>query len=131
MENMTEFQKNLVRMWDSLRPVVFKDACSCGGVSCDRCPFKNTVCHNDDNGVLFNAEKAIEIVTQWAKEHPIVTRADKFKEVFGVEPKSNNCFVCPHRVGFNNAKCNLMQCAKCTNEFWNSEYKEPKKEGDA
>lgn len=131
MENMTQFQKDLVRMWDSLRPVVFKGACTCGGVSCDRCPFENTVCHNDDNGVSFNAEKAIEIVNSWAKDHPIITRADKYREVFGVEPKCDNNFACPRRVGFIATECGEGHaCEKCKDEFWHSEYK-PNMEGDA
>ena len=128
MGNMTEFQKNIVRMWDSLRDK-HKDTPTCISVNCGDCPLQDCCCGNNGN-ISFNSEKAIEIVTRWAEKHPIVTRADKFKEVFGVEPKSNNCFVCPHRVEFNNAKCNLMQCVKCTNEFWNSKYEEPKKEGD-
>lgn len=129
MENMTQYQKDVVRMWDSLRDK-YKGATTCISVNCGVCPLQDCCCGTNGN-ISFNSEKTIEIVTQWAKEHPIVTRADKFKEVFGVEPKSYNCFVCPHRVGFTDAKCNLMQCVKCTNEFWNSEYKEPTREGDA
>ena len=129
---MTQYQKDLVRMWDSLRPIVYKGARSCGGVSCDRCPFENTVCHNDDNGVSFNSEKAIEIVTQWAKDHPIVTYEQKYEETFGVKPRTvNGNLPCPRNVGFN-CKCEKIGAwGKCTNEFWGSEYKPPKtgKEG--
>ena len=31
--------------------------------------------------------KAEEIIMQWAKEHPHVTNAEKFKEVFGYDPQ--------------------------------------------
>lgn len=31
--------------------------------------------------------ETIAIIEKWATEHPVVTNLDKFKEVFGVEPK--------------------------------------------
>ena len=130
MENMTEFQKNIIRMWDSLRDK-YKDEPRCISVDCEVCPL-HECCYGDDGNISFNSEKAIEIVTQWAKEHPIITRADKYREVFGVEPKCDNNYACPRRVGFIATECGEGHaCEKCKDEFWNSEYKEPKKEGDA
>lgn len=32
-------------------------------------------------------EKAEELIMQWAKENPPITNADKFKEVFGCDPR--------------------------------------------
>ena len=68
MEKMTEFQKNLVRMWDSLRDT-HKNAPTCGDVNCDACPL-DECCFGNNGNITFNSEKAIEIVTQWAKDHP-------------------------------------------------------------
>jgi len=31
-----------------------------------------------------NPDEAEKIVSEWAEEHPVVTNADKFREVFGV-----------------------------------------------
>ena len=134
-KQMTEYQKNLVRMWDSLR-TKDKGTSNCYTVQCKQCPFNAVVCNtNNCSFVSFNAEKAIEIVNDWAKEHPIVTMADKYKEVFGFEPKTEcGAFICPHFVGFAYVECVngeiYKDCKKCKNEFWNSEYKEPKKEGE-
>ena len=65
---MTEFQKNLIRMWDSLRDK-HKDIPTCVNVNCMACPLQDCCLANNGN-ISFNSEKAIEIVTQWAKEHP-------------------------------------------------------------
>lgn len=126
---MTQYQKDLVRMWDSVR-THHKGNIKCLGVSCDKCPLVGHVCGT--HGTTFYAEKTIEIVTQWAKDHPLVTMKDKYKEVFGVEPKGKSgASVCPRAVGFDDVECKIGGgCEDCRNEFWQSEYKEPKKEGE-
>lgn len=136
---MTQYQKDFVRMLDSMR-VEHKGEATCLGVDaeeCENCLLTN-FCEND---ICFNAEKVIEIVTQWAKEHPIVTMADKYKEVFGVEPKMAEkqehddwaFYMCPKNAGFLvNVVCEgslfSTACVECKQKFWQSAYKEPKKE---
>ena len=57
------------------------------------------------NGLLNNyPQEAEEIIMAWAKENPIKTNAEKFKEVFGI----------------------TWNEAPIGNKFWNQEYKEPK-----
>lgn len=58
------------------------------------------------NYILTHTQVAETIIMDWAKEHPIITNADKFKEVFGFE----------------------LSCEECEYNFWNQEYKEPKEE---
>lgn len=36
--------------------------------------------------LVVDPEKAEEVIMDWAKEHPVVTNRDKFKEVFGIDP---------------------------------------------
>lgn len=127
---MTQYQWNLIRMWDSLR-TDDKGSNKCGAVRCDKCPLRDSVC---EAGHLFNTEKAIEIVTQWAKEHPIVTNEDKFKEDWGCEPKSiGGIYLCPSYFGVEECESPFGQsatnpsCVECEKKFWHSEYKEPKK----
>lgn len=72
---------------------------------CDRCPmFADTV----EIGCVYWEEtdptEAVRIVEEWAKAHPIQTRAQKFTEVFGLE------------FGFN-----LMN-----EEWWLAPYEAPK-----
>ncbi len=101
---MTQFQRDFVRMLDSMREEC-KGETTCVGIGdkeCEECPL-TTFCLDDD--VCFNAEKIIEIVTQWAKEYPIVTNEQKYKGVFGVEPKGRGGdYVCPRSVGFYDVK---------------------------
>ena len=132
-EQMTEFQNNLVRMWDSMRES-YKGVSRCSSVRCEACPLYEC-CYSNYGNTVFAVERIIEIVTQWAKEHPFVTVMDIFKEAFGVEPK-NDCgtLICPHFVGFVDVECvygvGYKDCKKCKEQFWHSEYREPKKEGE-
>ena len=139
-EQMTQYQKDLVRMWDSLR-VENKGAKNCSPTLCKQCPFNDVVCISDgytgDNytSILFNAEKAIEVANGWAKEHPFVTNEQKYKEDWGVEPRNETgVLCCPKYMGLlkDLSKCHPIsgECEKCKEDFWNSEYKKPKKEGE-
>ena len=126
---MTQYQKDLVRVWDGLR-TDYKGSHNCCPILCKQCPL-NEVCSSDGfTHTIFNADKAIEIVTQWVKEHPLVTYEQKYEEVFGIKPKCRDVYVCPRFVGFLNYECPNHACEKCKEEFWNSEYKEPKKEDE-
>ena len=80
------------------------DACEIGRYGCN---FRSLADH---------AEVVVAIVEEWSKEHPLTTNADKFKEVFGVEP----CL-----VGFLNNHTRAMGRPL---EWWNSPYKELKEE---
>ena len=129
---MTQYQRDFIRMLDSMREE-HKGEATCLGVGakeCEECLLA-TFCEND---ICFNAEKIIEIVTQWAKEHPLVTYEQKYEEVFGVKPISDSDeYVCPSFLGLKPCKYgggNGSPCAKCAKDFWQSEYKEPKKEGE-
>lgn len=63
-------------------------------------------------------QEAEKLIMTWAKKHPLITNADKFKEVFGIEPSGNHCPQC---------FCNEQECVTCSgNKFWSQEYKEPK-----
>lgn len=113
-----EYQKNLVRMYDSLR-TEHKGAKNCMGVSCDNCPFKGKVCNTCEK--YFRVYEAIEIVEQWVKEHPIVTNADKFYEMFGIDPPPiRSC------INFKECEdCEYYDGIECDadNRFWDAEYK--------
>ena len=120
-----EFKKEYVRMMDSARNDKNKGRGNCDGVSCSVCPLDD-FCWNS-----INAFETIEAVEKWAKEHPIVTMAGKFKEVFGVEPKNAlNDLTCPTAMGFMHMRCgsSATSCTECKEKFWTSEYKEPGKE---
>ena len=134
-----EYKKEYVRMMDSLRDRS-KGMPNCNDVKCTVCPLSEKACIPfgdtdrrflaDDRFLVF---EAIEIVEEWSKAHPIVTRADKFKEVFGVEPKNvGDRYECPWDCGFKEkTKCNLRDrgfgtcCKECARAFWEAEYVAP------
>lgn len=136
-EQMTQYQKDLVRMWDSMREK-YKGSPRCSTVNCEACPLYEC-CYSNDGNTVFNAEKTIEVVTQWAKEHPVTTYEQKYEETFGIRPiTADGHYFCPHIVGYE-CKYNLSimeesvhnaTCKECKEGFWQSEYKPPKKEGE-
>lgn len=62
MEQRTQYQRDLVRMWDSLR-IENRGANNCHPIKCKLCPLE-TVCPKTSVHALFNIGKIIEIVTQ-------------------------------------------------------------------
>lgn len=121
MMTKEEYQENLIRLWDSLRDYEYKGGTKCVGVICENCPLYNKACGS------FYVFEALEIVEQWAKEHPIKTNADKFKEIFGVDAPMNRCIkndeFCAdcefYEFGSEHGGC------KANEKFWNAEYTEP------
>ena len=104
-------------MWDSVRNES-KGEETCRDVNCRDCHF-DEICNAVYGGAIINACKTIEIVEQWAEQHPIVTNAEKFKEVFGFEP---NVFA-------DNEKHILCNGYRTIDEkFWDAEYKGQPKE---
>ena len=137
MLSKEEFEREIIRMWDSVR-TESKGKLSCDRVSCVDCPIQyinNQLCQGyiDNKGrTNFPIECAIdiiELVEKWSKEHPIATNRDKLKEVFGeqlahdiITEVTNNCVghKCPYV--FKNDKCE-----DCFYDgFWKKEYQEPK-----
>lgn len=78
-------------------------------------------CHTCEQRCIANPERAEEIVEQWAKEHPIITNSDKFKEVFGKPIES-------YGAPYLNA---LIVCNETTSLEWlQMEYKKPEEDND-
>lgn len=74
------------------------------------CPLKNKclyVNHGEDK-----LEEIVSAVEQWSKEHPIITNAKKFEEIFGVKPENAEV---PYR-------------SRSFPNWWDEPYKEPKHE---
>ena len=123
------YKREFIRMMDSIRvEEKTKGKPNCAGMSCDECPLNGT-CEGINAYLAF---ELIECVEKWTKEHPVITMADKFKEVFGVEPKNAADFLCcPETIGFTHNGCAKKDCRYCKEQFWTSEYKAPeKKEAD-
>lgn len=97
------------------------EACT---INCNDCPLS----HMAEFGVSCiklecdEAEKAIEIVEKWAKEHPVKTFLTDFLKKYPNSPMDTNgtpnC--CPYDLGYTDKKDCDWDCKKC----WNRELKE-------
>jgi len=128
-----EYQKTVVRMWDSLRDDKEGEP-NCYGVDCEECPLRKKACvmaiPEGSYSTVFSVYNAIEIVEQWGKEHPVMTNGDKFEEVFGKEPRdpSTRELICPRAFTDDDMKRSSRLCVGCAEKFWDAEYIPPKKE---
>ena len=70
-------------------------------------------------------EEVVELVEEWAKEHPIKTRQSKFLKMFPNVPMRDDVIdICPTTVvkGLKNAEhCNHILCKDCRKAFWLTE----------
>lgn len=116
MAEFVEVMQQKKRMCEALKP----DCSSCG-----LCSDNNNYHIGCNKFILDYYEQSEEIIMKWAKENPVKTNADKFKEVFGVEPNENTC---PYTI----EKCDGKHCSHLCDkyDFWNKEYKEPKGENN-
>lgn len=124
-----EYLNGLAKMFDTIRSFPTGEP-NCDGVLCSDCPFhKGNACNTNEPEHVF---EVIQIVEDWLKR-PIVTRADKFEEVFGFRPihcYEKNAYSCPHDIG-SPIQCittddgKYCDCEKCRKDFWESEYTAP------
>lgn len=101
--------------------------------NCNCCPIEKF-----EDGCMITLEGAEEldeyerILEEWAKEHPVMTNADKYIEVmkntFGEDAdKTEIRELCiSSSLGI---EC-IKDCSECL-KWWDEEYKEPEKEGKA
>lgn len=105
--------------------------------NCNCCPIEKF-----EDGCMITLEGAEEldeyerILEEWAKEHPVVTNADKYIEVikntFGgtkLDKDKVRQRACLQLAGreIDSNKCANMSCLECL-KWWDEEYKEPVKE---
>ena len=76
------------------------------------CPLKDKTTFGCNDWVNDNPAEAVAIVERWREENPIKTRADKFKEVFGIAPENAEQ---PYKV-------------RSSGSWWDEPYEEPKEE---
>lgn len=112
-----EYQRDLIRMWDSLRSTTYKGEKTCKGITCFNCPFNGELC----NAGKQHPYEIIEVVENWAEQHPIVTNADKFREMFGTEPSKHTCVNV--NIQCEDCKYFVGGCCAASTKFWDAEYK--------
>lgn len=104
------YVKTLLRMCKS-HPV-------CGG-----CPLKSK---EGCIAIMFgDMEKAVPIVEQFAKDHPVKTRQSEFLKTFPNAPKSGRVLdICPQNLNIDYMppkRCENISCGACKTDYWNEE----------
>lgn len=102
-------------------------------VDCDGCPLKGFPASCFD-GIFYceNTDRYERILEEWAKEHPVMTNADKYIEVIkntfgGTKFDKKQVRMCVKAIVGLNVDCNTTHCSECM-KWWDEEYKEPVKE---
>ena len=70
-------------------------------------------------------EKSVQIVEQWAKEHPIKTRQSEFLRMFpNAQIHDDVIWMCPKCICCDykpEENCNEIYCCDCKRKFWLTE----------
>ncbi len=91
---------------------------------CDTCKLYG------NDGCMFSfmekePEKAVLIVEQWAKEHPVKTRQSEFLKMFPKAAKSGRVLdFCPKDFNIDYMppkRCENISCSACKTDYWNEE----------
>lgn len=90
---------------------------------CSECPLRNKEDGRCIACVSEYAEKAVQIVEQWAKEHPVETRQSEFLKMF---PNADLCRdvidISPCSIEKEMKKCcGNMECDECKRTYWLTE----------
>ena len=72
-------------------------------------------------------EKAVPIVEQWAKDHPVKTRQSEFLKLFPDAQMSADgdvIWMCPKYISYDyrpEENCHEISCGDCKRKFWLAE----------
>lgn len=99
----------------------------------ERCIFDFMYENESSKETWERIEKAVAIIEQWSKEHPIITNAIKFKEVFGFNGDTVNKVKPGKGIAGTKGSCGYDDCrdscgSRCFPRcpmWWDDEYKEP------
>ena len=71
-------------------------------------------------------ERAVKIVEDWLKEHPVKTRQSEFLKMFPNARLHNGVInICPVELGEQKEEqCESITCANCKKKFWGKEIEE-------
>ena len=99
-----------------------QDSCS-GFIS--GCPLLNEEDGYCIADISERAKEAVQIVEQWAKEHPIKTRQSEFLRMFpNAQIHDDIIWMCPKCIGCDykpEENCNEIYCCDCKRKFWLTE----------
>lgn len=93
---------------------------------CSECPLRNKEDGRCIAYVREYAEKAVQIVEQWAKDHQVKTRQSEFLRMFpnAETDESGILIFCPRNFdpeSINSVHCNRYVCSECRKDYWLTE----------
>ena len=97
---------------------------------CEDCPLIGHACDVNTATIMscYNIEsvqKMVQIVEQWAKDHPVKTRQSEFLKLFPNAQKSDGIInICPILIDEDcksTSECRGTRCNVCRQLFWNEE----------
>ncbi len=98
--------------------------------NCQECPmfYKQTETGLSCEDLIRHCpDKANEIILNWCKEHPVVTRQDRFLKMFpkAVTNGNGRISICPKNIDRTH-ECELKpnECGSCMNKYWLAEVEE-------
>lgn len=100
--------------------------CERANSDCSDCCFKGKTVFCVDDGFsdvpLKEFEKAVQVVEEWAKEHPVKTRETEFLKLFPNAQLEKDSYspICPHALD-ETWTCRRTDCKKCRQDFWSQE----------
>ena len=108
--------------------------CKSSDDNCEHCPAKIekfcpiSLCRTVMNDMHGNEEKAVSIVEQWSKDHPVKTRQSEFLKMFPNAQKSGRVLdICPQTLNVEYMppkRCENISCSACKTDYWNEEVSE-------
>lgn len=86
------------------------------------CTVTAYICAKD---VIEKTEEAVQIVEQWRKDHPVMSRQSAFLKMFPNAPKSGRVLdICPRTLNTEYMppkRCENTSCGVCKIDYWSEE----------
>lgn len=96
-----------------------------GYSGCSGCPLLNEDDYCSIVDARERAEDVVQIVEQWAKDHPVKTRQSEFLRMFPkAEMKDDYLWMCPKYINYDynpEENCHEISCSDCKRKFWLTE----------
>lgn len=96
-----------------------------GYSGCSGCPLLNEDDYCSIVDARERAEDVVQIVEQWAKDHPVKTRQSEFLKMFpNAEIKDDYLWMCPKYINYDynpEGNCHEISCSDCKRKFWLTE----------
>lgn len=98
-----------------------KESCS----ECELISKEDKGCILDMDEYLEQAVRSVQIVEQWAKDHPVKTRQSEFLRMFpDATDESGILIFCPRNFdpkSINSVHCHRYVCSECRKDYWLTE----------